>query len=165
MTCSDVAGLLDAFIDAELPGPTLLAIARHAGGCPACDAALREATALHETVERVLAAEGETLDLAGVWPAVAERIDRADARAAWRRRVRAAPVWAGAGLAAAAVLAALWLRPGRTPDQMVRHVAPRANNAVIERLNTGGGRFEIRRERKYGTTAIMVSADASEVGR
>jgi len=164
MTCSDVAELLDAFIDAELPAPMLLAVARHAGACPACDGALRDVTALHETVERVTRAEAETLDLSGVWPVVAQRIDRVDARGAWRRRLHATPAW-GVGLAAAAAIAALWLRPGPAPDQPVRYAAPRANNAVIERLNTGGGRFEIRRDRKYGTTAIMVSADSYEAGR
>ena len=163
MTCGDVAELLDAFIDAELPGPTLLAVARHAGGCPACDGALREVTALHETIERATRAEAETLDLSGVWPAVAQRIGRADGLGAWRRRLRATPAW-GVGLAAAAAAAALWLRPGPSPDQPSR-LAARPNNAVIERLNTGGGRAEIRRERKYGTTAIMVSADAYEAGR
>src|SRR5207247_2105358 len=35
MTCAEVEGLLDAFVDAELPAPALLAVARHAGGCEA----------------------------------------------------------------------------------------------------------------------------------
>jgi anti-sigma factor RsiW len=162
MTCADVTELLDAFIDAELPGPMLLAVARHAGGCADCDGALREAAAFRETLERETRAEAETLDLSGVWPAVVERIDRVDTRAAWRRRLRAAPAW-GAALAAAAALATVWLRPGVTPEP-VRYAAPRKNNAVIERLNTGGLPFQIRSDRKYGTTAIMVSSE-SEAGR
>ena len=158
MTCGDVAEVLDAFIDAELPGPMLLAVARHAGGCPDCDGALREAAAFRETLERATRVEAETLDLSGVWSSVADRIDRVDARAAWRRRLRAAPAW-GAALAAAAALATVWLRPASTPEP-VRYAAPRANNAVIERLNTGGLPFQIRSDRKYGTTAIVVNYEA-----
>lgn len=151
MTCADAADLLDAFVDAELPAPSLLAVARHAAICPACDGSLREVAALHERVESAVRAEAEALDLSGVWPAVVRGIDRIDARGAWRRHLRAAPVW-GVGLAAAAATV-LWLRAG--PDPVTRIARP--NNAVIERLDSGGARTEIRRERKNGTTAIMVT--------
>jgi anti-sigma factor RsiW len=160
MTCADVAQLLDAFVDAELPAPMLLAVARHAGGCAACDASLREMSALHETVERAARAEAEALDLTGVWPAVAREIDRVDARGAWRRRLRVAPGW-GIGLAAAAAAAAFWLRAA--PDPAIRIARP--NSAVIERLDSGGLRTEIRRERKNGTTAIMVTPVRYEAGQ
>src|SRR5439155_8034555 len=33
VTCADVERLVDAFADAELPAPTMLAVARHAAGC------------------------------------------------------------------------------------------------------------------------------------
>ena len=160
MTCADVGGLLDAFVDAELPAPMLLAIARHAGGCPACDAAVRELTALHEAVERSARQEAESLDLSGLWPAVARGIDRVETRRVWRRRLRVAPA-VGIGLAAAAS-AVLWFRaPGPEPARVATR--PRPNQAVIERLDTEGARFELRRERKYGTTIIMVSADGEPV--
>jgi hypothetical protein len=41
----------------------------------------------------------------------------------------------------------------------------RPNQAVIERINSDGRRFELRRERKLGTTLIMVSAVDPEVIR
>src|SRR5437867_381470 len=91
MTCADVDRLLDAFVDAELPAPMLLAIARHAGGCPTCDAAVRDLTALHEAVERSAREEAESLDLARVWPAVVRGIERVETRRVWRRRLRVAP--------------------------------------------------------------------------
>jgi anti-sigma factor RsiW len=164
MTCADVGQLLDAFVDAELPAPMLLAIARHAGSCAACDAAVRELTVLHETVERSARDEAESLDLSGVWPTVSRRIERVEGRRVWSRRLRVAPA-VGIGLAAAAS-AVLWFRapapgPIATPEPAQARIAsrPRPNQAVIERLDSEGARFELRRERKYGTTIIMVSAD------
>ena len=44
---------------------------------------------------------------------------------------------------------------------MAAHVRP--NQAVIERIDSEGGRFELRRERKNGTTLIMVSATQDDV--
>jgi len=158
LTCAEAGELLDSFVDAELPGPMLLAVARHAGTCAPCDAVLRERTALHEAIERTVAAEAEALDVAGVWPAVAARMVRQDV---WRRRAdrlrRGAPVWgAMAALAAGAVL---WLRGvGPEPVRMaVVHARP--NQAVIERLRSESANVALRSERKNGTTLIMVSSD------
>ena len=157
MTCADVADLLDRFVDAELPAPALLAVARHAGGCEACDAAVRELTALREAVERSVVAEAETLDLARVWPAVSQGVERHDARAEWRRRLRTVPAWVALAVAASAVL---WLRsPEPEPARLA--AAPRRNQAVIERIDSSG-HFELRRDRKYGTTLIMVSDQAGQ---
>ena len=156
MTCADVARLLDAFVDAELPAPMLLAIARHAGSCSSCDAAVRDLTTLHEAVERSAREEAESLDLSGVWPGIARGIERAETRRLWLRRLRIAPAL-GIGLAAAAS-AVFWFRaPALEPARVASR--PRPNQAVIERLDSEGARFELRRERKYGTTIIMVSAD------
>ncbi len=160
LTCGDAAGLLDAFVDAELPAPTLLAVARHAGGCPACDATMRELTSVREAAGRSLAAELEALDLGRVWPAVSRGMDLVDARAAWRRRMRTLPAW-GVALAAAAT-ALFWMRaPGSDPARIAR---VRPNQTVIERINSSGP-FELRRERKNGTTLIMVSADGEPAGQ
>ncbi len=131
MTCAEVEGLLDAFIDAELPAPALLAVARHAGGCEACER---------------------------VWPAVSQGVERHDARVEWRRRLRTVPAW-GVALAVAAS-AVLWMRsPEPEPARLA--AAPRRNQAVIERIDSSG-HFELRRDRKYGTTLIMVSDQAGQ---
>jgi len=160
MTCGEVEALLDAFVDAELPAPMLLAVARHAGGCTACDAAVRELTALHEAIERSVAAEAEALDLSRVWPAVGRGIERHDARVEWRRRLRTVPAW-GVALAVAAS-AVLWVRsPAPEPARLAAR--PRPNQTVIERIDSSG-HFELRRERKNGTTLIMVSADGGPAG-
>ncbi|HYY05478.1 MAG TPA: zf-HC2 domain-containing protein [Candidatus Limnocylindria bacterium] len=155
MTCAEAAGLLDAFVDAELPAATLLAVARHAGGCGECDAAVRELTALREAVERSVAGEAAAVDLARVWPAVSRDIARHAARVEWRRRLRTVPAW-GVALAVAASTV-LWLR-SPAPDARLAARPPRRNQAVIERIDSSAP-FELRRERKYGTTLIMVSAD------
>jgi len=161
MTCAEVEGLLDAFVDAELPAPALLAVARHAGGCEACDAAVRELGALREAVERSVGSEAAALDLSGVWPAVSRGVERHDARVEWRRRLRTVPAW-GVALAVAAT-ALLWLRsPEPEPARLAAH-PPRRNQAVIERIDSSLP-FELRRERKYGTTLIMVNDAGDQAG-
>jgi len=161
MTCGEVEALLDAFVDAELPAAMLLAVARHAGACTACDAVVRELTTLREVVERSVAAEAEALDLSRVWPAVSQGIERLDARVEWRRRLRTVPAW-GVALAVAAS-AVLWVRsPGPEPQRVAAR--PRPNQTVIERIDSSG-HFELRRERKNGTTLIMVSADGDPAGQ
>src|SRR5437867_3959938 len=131
MTCAEVAELLDAFVDAELPARELLGVARHAGACLDCDRAVRELTAMREAVERSAKAEAESLELSAVWSAVEARVVRVDARRAWRRRLRVVPAW-GVGLAVAAG-ALFWLRtPGPEPVRVRAAARPRANQAVIE---------------------------------
>src|SRR5439155_1661621 len=112
-----------------------------------CDTAVHELTALREAVERGLT-EAEALDLSRVWPAVSAGIDRHDARAAWRRRLRTAPAW-GVALAAAAT-ALVWLRsPGPEPPrlagyrsfQIVREERRRCAWETSEEFALPGGRL------------------------
>lgn len=158
MTCDEAGALLDAFIDGELPGEQLLDVARHAGGCAVCDATVRKLSAMRHSLAGSLDAEAASLDLAGVWSAVSSGVAREDARRTSIRRWRAAPAWA-AGLAMAAG-AMLWLStPPAREVQRVAAARPRPNQAVIDRLDSDSARLELRRERKYGTTLIMVSAE------
>jgi anti-sigma factor RsiW len=161
MTCEDVAPLLDAFVDAELEGATLVEVARHAAACQACDAALQDLIALHEAIGRHGRADAESVDLSGLWPVLAPELERADAQRAWRRRLRSTPVWSGVGLALAA--SALFFLTGQERTPPPQRIVYRPNQAVIERIDTTGGRFELRRERKNGTTLIMVSATGDDL--
>src|SRR5262245_65564589 len=98
MTCPDVAQLLDAFVDTELPPAQLLDVARHAARCPACDRDIRELSALRQSVAAVIDRAGRDLDLSGVWPAVAAVVVPAPSRARGvplTRGVTAAPGGAG----------------------------------------------------------------------
>jgi anti-sigma factor RsiW len=163
MTCQEVIERLDAFVDGELHREPVLGveIARHAAGCPACDTAIRELTALHEAIDRTVRTDVDALDLSGVWSAVESGIARVDARRAWQRRLRSAPMWGAAAMAMAAG-ALFYLRAAPEP-QAPRQIA-RPNQAIIERLDTVGA-FELRRDRKNGTTLIMVSADGEGMSR
>ena len=167
MTCADVEPLRDAFVDAELPGPMLLAVARHAGTCGSCDEALRALGAVRETVARTLEGEADTLELKLLWPMVQRRIEGEAQRRTWLRRARVVPAWGAVAALAAGAL--FWLQtPAPTPRPEPGRVAtrPRPNQAVIERLSAANNsRVSLRRERKNGTTLIMVRADAGEVGR
>jgi anti-sigma factor RsiW len=163
MNCAEVAERLDAFNDGELPATALLDVARHASGCTSCEEALRALAAMHQRIATAVEEEVDTLDLSGVWPAVAANVAREDARRAWRRRLRVAPALATSlALAAGAVV---WLQtPAREPARVVatRNDPPRPNQAVIDRLDSQAARVELRRERKHGTTLIMVNADGGQ---
>ncbi|TMA99544.1 MAG: zf-HC2 domain-containing protein [Deltaproteobacteria bacterium] len=164
MTCADVERLVDAFADAELPAPTLLAVARHAAGCSTCDESVRGLQELHESVTRVVRAEVDALDLADVWPAVAAAADRVDARRSWSRRARAVPA-AAAGALAVAAAAVFWLQsarvaPPRDPTPAHRTLS---NQAFIDRL--AGKDLRLRREPRSGTTIIWVNATSGGLAR
>ena len=167
MTCQDVAQLLDGFVDTELTPPQLLDVARHAAICANCDGTIRELTGLRESVAWLVEGEARTLDLSGVWPAVAATIPSRP-----RRRYRGSivprqlPVWGAVMALAASVL--LWLGtagqpPSHAPKQIasVEQGATRtrawqaANHAVIDRLT--GKDIAVRREPKSGTTVIWVN--------
>lgn len=160
MTCAEIEPLLDAFVDGELSGPTLLDVARHTGGCPTCEVAVRRLVDFQAAVNRVVRDATDKLDLSAVWPAVQQAIAPTESRRAWNRRVRGAPAW-GAVAAALAAGAVLWLRTP-SPEHISGPVArSRPNQAVIERLVSSDG-ARVVRDRKYGTTLIMVNAPADE---
>ena len=165
MTCADVERLADAFADAELPAPTMLAVARHAAGCSTCDESVRRLQALQESVAQAVRAETDALDLSGVWPAVAAAADRVDARRSWSRRARALPA-ALAGALAVAAAAVFWMQGVRPavesgPAVVVSRTLP--NQAYIDRL--AGKDLRLRREPRSGTTIIWVNATAGDLGR
>jgi len=161
MTCEEAAPLLDAFVDAELEGPTLIDVARHAASCKACDDTLQELIALHETLGRHGLADADSVDLSRLWNSLQPQLAQADARRAWRRRLRFTPAWAGALAVAASALFFLSPQTATPPPPAARLVRP--DQAVIERIDSEGGRFELRRDRKIGTTLIMVSATGDDL--
>jgi len=156
MTCADVHQLLGPFVDAELPSPMLLAVARHAGTCPTCDAAVRELTDLREAVAGAVEAAVDGLDLSGVWQTVERAIDRTEARDRRVRHLRRAGTWG-----AIAALAASWLFLTPTTVQQTEHRAPVAVARVAKRpteIDRLTGRVaSFQREPKTGAPIIWVN--------
>jgi len=169
MTCRDAEQLLGHFVDAELPPPMLLAVARHAADCPSCDEAARQLSALHDALAATIDADVGRLDLSGVWPAVEKQIARAPVRIPWRRRVGSAPLWGGM-LAAAA--SALFFLQTRAPVQFAKKpemgrpvkvaMRPKHDQAVIDRIDARNQKVTVRRVPKSGTTLIWVDYDPME---
>jgi len=167
MTCRDVEQLLGHFVDAELPPPQLLAVARHAGSCAACDQAARELTELHEAIAHTVEAEVAGFDFSRVWPEVERRItpERPQVAGGWRR-ISSTPLWGGMLAIAASALFFLQM-PANTPPVVVQQKTkpavsrPDRNQAFIDRL-AGGKRVAVRREPKSGTTMIWVNYDPME---
>jgi anti-sigma factor RsiW len=155
MTCGDVETLLDGFLDSELPPPMLVAIARHAGGCSACDQAIRSLTAVREALAETVRCDAEAVDLSGLWSHVDAAIESTQRRRRWSERLRSAPVVA-AGLAMAAALALVVLNVQSNPHVSgVRPSRVPPNHAYIDRL--AGRDVLLRREQKSGTTVIWVN--------
>jgi len=167
MTCRDVEQLLGHFVDAELPPPMLLAVARHAASCAACDQAARELTELHDAIAHTVEAQVAEFDFSRVWPEVERRItpERRETGGGWRR-LSSTPLWGGALAVAASALFFLQM-PANTPQVVVQHkqrppvVHPAdKNQAFIDRL--AGKRVTVRREPKSGTTMVWVNYDPME---
>jgi hypothetical protein len=163
MTCGDVEQLLDAFIDAELPSPMMLAVARHAAGCASCEGTVRQLTELRERLVTTVQHEVESLPLAGVWHGVAAEMDRGQAARGRRGRLRAMSIWGTAAAMAASLM--LWVGgPVEPPVAPPVRLAARSERAAprplrnlthIDRL--AGKGVSIRREPKAGTTIIWVN--------
>jgi anti-sigma factor RsiW len=166
MTCADVDHLADAFIDTELTPGEMIAVARHAGTCSACDAAIRDLETMRHVMGALVDAEVDALDFSRVWPRVAVGVDAAAARRAKVRHLRQLPVW-GVALALAASLV-LFFMPSEQPVQRADVHRPRAasrlaslpNYAQIDRL--AGKNIAVRREPKDGTTMIWVTRQVAD---
>ncbi len=165
MTCDDVQQHIHRFLDTELPPPMLLAVARHAGGCSACEARIRELSDLGDALRADVDLSLATFDMSGVWAGVAKGLDVHDGEMARARRRRALPLW-GSGLAAAAVLVAmldLFPRVVQTPphDQTATqgHVTqPERRAAAIDRLAVEKSQeVSVRRDHK-GFTLIALGS-------
>lgn len=159
MTCDDVQQHIHRFLDTELPPPMLLAVARHAGGCSACEARIRELSDLGDLLRADADASLASLDMTGVWAGVEKGLDAHDAEVSRSRRLRALPLW-GSGLAAAAVLVAL-LDGSPSPNGSTTppHVQPPPRQvAAIDRLAVENRhQVSVRRDQK-GFTLIALGA-------
>jgi len=113
MTCSQVATLLDTFLDGELPPEQTLALEEHVASCSACQERMRFDGALRTSTKRAVEsvaemAPGFEARLAGALRAERERLLERKPSIAPRptpKKIGSTPLW----LAAAVVLGAfLW---------------------------------------------------------
>ena len=154
MTCGDVETLLDAFLDSELPPPMLVAVARHAGGCDACEETIRSLTSLRDVVADTVRRDAEAVDLSGLWSRIEGAMESVDQRRRWRERLRGAPMWA-AGMAMAAGLALVMMNVRDISPTQIKSQYTR-NHTFIEKVG-GRGVVGLRQQKKDGTTVILVN--------
>jgi anti-sigma factor RsiW len=167
MTCVDVQQLLGPFVDAELPSPMLLAVARHAGTCPSCDAAVRELTDLREAVAGAIESAVDGLDLSGVWRHVDATVARSE-----RRGRRVVYLRHAAGWGALAALAATWIflaptsmrqpAPTVVAQATKKPAAVRVANRPTEIDRLAGRVVSFQREPKTGAPIIWVNYNTDD---
>jgi anti-sigma factor RsiW len=106
MTCDEVQGLIDDYVDGALAGAELHGVELHLSSCAACREEERQIRAL---VARASALPRERTPARDLWPGIAARLDeQRDSHAPWvraRRFFLSRP--AGLAAAAAVVLAVL----------------------------------------------------------
>jgi negative regulator of sigma E activity len=103
MTCEDVLGKLDDYVDGTLPEAQLQEIELHLAGCAACR---EEESRLRRLLDLASALPQEIRPRRDLWPAITARLESDDepSRERGTRRFWARPVWLAA---AAAVLLAV----------------------------------------------------------
>jgi anti-sigma factor RsiW len=149
MTCSDVAKVLELFVDGELPGRTMRDVAVHLSRCQACARSNEGFEQLQEMVRATVVAEVGEPDGEAFWMAIAPRLTggrpplgvrlRGVAGRVVARRAPT-PLWAAAGIAAAAVVAAaafLWPGGAERGGEVARR--PGVEQARIDSLDARGG--------------------------
>jgi anti-sigma factor RsiW len=162
MSCHDVAGRIDAFIDSELSPSEQVEVARHVAGCSSCNTTVDSLLGLRDVLIGSSEAATDAMKLAAVWPAVEGAMDAHDARRWWwQRGTRGVPLWAaGMAMAAGALLVLRAVQPSEPSLTTLAHATSR-NPVVIERL--AGRDISVRREMESGTTLIWVN-HTEEVG-
>lgn len=155
--CPDVEARLEAFVDNELSPSEQIDVARHLARCPACNTVVEGLLALRDGLVSMAESAVQSMSLATLWPAVAERAETHDRRLWWRRGrnpMHAVPMWAaGMAMAAGALLMLRAMQPAA--DDPVRPTAQRfARPAVIERVV---GNVDVRHDMKSGAPIILVN--------
>jgi anti-sigma factor RsiW len=154
MTCREVQKLLDLFLDGELEGRTMRAVALHVTRCPPCEAILQSFERLQDLVADTFTDVLAEVDFSSFWPRVASRIE--SVRRPFHLVPRLGELGARSAIAAAVaaglVVATLFWRglPGGT-------ARVRANNEVrIDSLRTEASSVALLSEPTSNTTVIWV---------
>jgi anti-sigma factor RsiW len=157
VTCREAEKLLDLFVDGELDGRLMRAVALHVTRCGPCEALLQGLERLQDAVAETMTDAVADVDFSRFWSSIVGRVEavqrswrglRGRARElAWRPTIVAAAM--AVALAVSAI--ALW-------RQLPAGASPVVNNqARIDALTSDASAVSILSEPKTNTTVIWIS--------
>jgi len=167
MTCREATNLLPLFLDGELDGRQMRAVALHSAHCESCERDLRHLERMQELISDTIASAGDEIDLENFWPSIERRLP--NTREPWWPRLR--EWWSDSdhkwgirlpAFAAAALIAALMLLLfARTPPLNTPQTAPQLaavdNATSIESLATDVDSVAVLNDPETRTTVLWVS--------
>jgi len=176
MTCHEVSGLLDPFVDGELDPRSFQTVSAHLNGCTDCHRTAERARDLKERIAGAVGARTREFDSTAFWKALEGRLPglAVERKPSWRER--AIDYWsgtswagrlvlAGAATAALAILAVRLIPYSEEAPSVVSSatvVASASGGVRIDRLRARAGTVAVWREPRYDTTVIWVAADGGE---
>lgn len=142
MKCPEVGPLVPRFLDGELSGHQMRAVALHITRCGDCESELRVLENLQDLVAQEVGREVEGIDTSGIWSAVSEQIG--DAPVPWTDRLRAwwdeveivTPMlgWQAAAAATALAIGVLVLPQGDQGGFNQQATAPGSGVEIAQRV-------------------------------
>jgi anti-sigma factor RsiW len=169
MTCGEVGKVLEAFVDGELPGSSMRAVARHLANCAACESVSAHFERVQEALRHTVLSAASEPAAEAFWNTIAPRLGSAR-RPLWAwlgsmfQRPWAdglpVPVWVG-GAAAAVLIATVLLWSGGwpggpSPDPHYEGRLVLRQQARIDSLEAAGN---VRVWNQPGTGALVIWVD------
>ncbi len=163
MTCRDVEKQIGLFLDGELDGRAMRAVALHTTRCVSCETALQRFERVQDLVAETFADAVGDVDFSSFWPAVEARAERpVHGRGAAAFGSMGRLLTARSLIAVAATLAAVWLAAGlwqRGIAPAVEEPARVNNQARIDSLASEAASVALLSEPASNTTVIWVVDD------
>lgn len=167
MNCSEARQLLPLFVDGELDGRQMRAVALHSTKCSECEQEIRDIERVQDLFVGCIRARVDEIDLGQIWSAVEPRIGTP--ALAWGARLRrwrelGESAWlvkapAYAALAAAVVFALLFWRSTSTVGPNPVQVAD--NSAIIDTVDSHVDNFAVFSEPESNTMVLWISDEGS----
>jgi len=157
MICRDIERMLDLFLDGELEGRSMRAVALHVTRCAACERLLQRAERVQDVVVASVNDAAADVDFSRFWPGIAGEVDVAQrALRSPAKRLRAVarrPAVIGAAMAAALLVSAVGLwRAGMSLSAPL----PTNNQARIDSLVSDAPSVALLSEPVTNTTVIWI---------
>ena len=177
MTCGEAEKVLEAFVDGELPAAAMRETARHLARCASCEAMAVQLEVLQESVRKAVVDEVAQPDTRAAWNELAPRLEGPQIR--WKvldslgemLRVSRfpAPVWIGGTVAAAVIVALLWVGGEEPRSDLLsgtggKGVQQVAAQSRIDLLNLDAqGNVRVWNQPESGALVIWVDEQAGDV--